>query len=282
LHSLWPEVFDAYTPDDVERLDIDALPQLLHTLVRWDRVGLAVAGPGAFPALDTLASAEPSPIDNDAVVIAPGEDPPHADETHAGGNIVRLTDSRAAHTALRLGWRVPGRAHPHYTPLQMASLVLGGYFNSALTRRIRTDEALAYAPRALLDPLWEEAAFLIEVDTQSDKLIRCLTIIDEETAALIRPTPAQADALGHARRYALGTLALMLSSNAGVASTLATLLTSDLPATWLDTYASALQAVSVGDLAEAAKRHLDPSQRHGCAIGEPDRSADSPERVLEE
>ncbi len=47
---------------------------------------------------------------------------------------------------------MPGRGHDDYPALQLATLMLGGYYASRLTLVLREREGLAYAPRAVLDP----------------------------------------------------------------------------------------------------------------------------------
>ncbi|MGN5376775.1 insulinase family protein [Streptomyces lasalocidi] len=87
-------------------------------------------------------------------------------------------------TLLRLGGLVPGRGHDDYPALQLAVLMLGGYYASRLTLVLRERSGLAYAPRAVLDPLGPRAVLTVEADVRHDGATRALDLVAEETERL--------------------------------------------------------------------------------------------------
>jgi predicted Zn-dependent peptidase len=77
---------------------------------------------------------------------------------------------------------VVGRGAPDYAALQLAALMLGGYYVSFLIRVLREREGLAYAPRAVLDPVGGVASLVIEADVSTGRAARALELIEREHA----------------------------------------------------------------------------------------------------
>ncbi|MFF3446826.1 M16 family metallopeptidase [Streptomyces sp. NPDC002667] len=158
-------------------------------------------------------------------------------------------------TLLRLGGLVPGRGHADYPALQLAALMLGGYYASRLTLVLREREGLAYAPRAVLDPLGAHAVLTVEADVRHDGAARALTLIAQETRRLA-DGGFSAQELRNAQNYAVGSMAMACSSRSGLASTYAAVLAGGLPASWPARYEDRLRALSAKDVARAAATHL--------------------------
>ncbi|MFF8531859.1 M16 family metallopeptidase [Streptomyces sp. NPDC015532] len=158
-------------------------------------------------------------------------------------------------TLLRLGGLVPGRGHDDYPALQLAALMLGGYYASRLTLVLREREGLAYAPRAVLDPLGAHAVLTVEADVRHDGAARALTLIAQETSRLADGA-FSARELRNAQNYAVGSMAMACSSRSGLASTYAAVLAGGLPASWPAGYEDRLRALTAADVARAAATHL--------------------------
>jgi zinc protease len=158
-------------------------------------------------------------------------------------------------TLLRLGGLVPGRGHDDYPALQLAALMLGGYYASRLTLVLREREGLAYAPRAVLDPLGPHAVLTVEADVRHDGAARALTLVAQETQRLADGA-FTAQELRNAQNYAVGSMAMACSSRSGLASTYAAVLASGLPASWPAGYEDRLRALTAADVARAAATHL--------------------------
>lgn len=52
-------------------------------------------------------------------------------------------------STVRVGWKGIKRDHPDYLPLQVATMILGGYFGSRLMRRIREEKGYTYGIQAV-------------------------------------------------------------------------------------------------------------------------------------
>ncbi|SCG55602.1 M16 family metallopeptidase [Micromonospora halophytica] len=165
----------------------------------------------------------------------------------------RVTDPRATGDLLRLGTLGPARDHADYPALQLATLMLGGYYASNLTRILREREGLSYAPRAVLDPVADAATLVIEVDVTSGRATEATGFVREAYDAL--SAAGAATALGTARTFAIGSMSLACSSRSGMASVLAGVLGAGLEPSWLAGYAERLGAVGSGTLSAALDRH---------------------------
>ncbi|MGW8777236.1 M16 family metallopeptidase [Streptomyces sp. NPDC055796] len=181
--------------------------------------------------------------------------PAAAPQDRPAGGTATLVSPGVAQTLIRLGGHVPGRVHPDYPALQVAVLMLGGYFGSRLTAVLREREGLSYAPRAVLDPLGGSAAFTLEADVRSDGAARALVLIDEELERLAAGAFAPAELLG-AQNFTVGSMAMACSSRSGLASVFAGTLVSGLSPRWLGGYEERVRALSAADVARAARTYL--------------------------
>ncbi|MFD7833911.1 M16 family metallopeptidase [Streptomyces sp. NPDC059761] len=178
-----------------------------------------------------------------------------APQDRPAGGTATLVSPGVPQTLIRLGGHVPGRVHPDYPALQVAVLMLGGYFGSRLTAVLREREGLSYAPRAVLDPLGGSAAFTLEADVRSDGAARALVLIDEELERLAAGAFAPAELLG-AQNFTVGSMAMACSSRSGLASVFAGTLVSGLSPQWLGGYEERVRALSAADVARAARTYL--------------------------
>ncbi|WP_331735043.1 insulinase family protein (plasmid) [Streptomyces sp. NBC_00597] len=171
------------------------------------------------------------------------------------GGTATLVSPGVPQTLIRLGGHVPGRVHPDYPALQVAVLMLGGYFGSRLTAVLREREGLSYAPRAVLDPLGGSASFTLEADVRPDGAARALVLIDEELERLAAGAFSTGELLG-AQNFTVGSMAMACSSRSGLASVFAGTLVSGLSPQWLGGYEDRVRALSAADVARAARTYL--------------------------
>jgi predicted Zn-dependent peptidase len=168
---------------------------------------------------------------------------------------------------IRLSAAAVPRTDPAYPAHQLANLVYGGYFSSRLVENIREDKGYTYSARSSLEFWPEAAAVTVAFDTTTPSTAPALLEARYELGriSLLSPTPAEVDS---ARNYALGTLATSLATQAGLASTLASLAGIGLDETWLREHPVNLAAVTVDDVAQAAASMLAPARFTGVVVGD--------------
>jgi predicted Zn-dependent peptidase len=179
---------------------------------------------------------------------------------------------------IRLGGAAPGRTDPQLPALRLASMVFGGYFSSRLVENIRERRGYSYSPRSAVDHLVGGSSFLVEADVATEVTGPALleTTYELGRMALTEVTDAELEA---ARRYVLGTTALAIATHAGLASTLSALLGAGLEPGWLADHQRAIATVTVAEVAEAARRWMNPAALTAVVVGDAERVAD-PLRAL--
>ena len=133
------------------------------------------------------------------------------------GPIVLADRPGSVQSSLRLALPAVGRTHPDHAALQLANLVFGGYFSSRWVENIREDKGYTYSPHSV-----------VEHSIAGSSLILSAEVATEVTAAgaagdLVRAGPRwppcrpAPEELEQARQYALGSLLLGMSTQAGLA-----------------------------------------------------------------
>jgi zinc protease len=170
-------------------------------------------------------------------------------------------------TSLRFGGRALARNDERYPALQLANLVFGGYFSSRWVENIREDKGYTYSPRSALDHAMLGSSFTASADVATEVTAPAVleTLYELGRISSLPITEAELESV---RQYAIGTLALSTSTQAGLASTLSGLIGAGLDLDWLNGHPQRLASVSVSDAAEAAAEFLAPRRLLAVAVGD--------------
>jgi predicted Zn-dependent peptidase len=170
---------------------------------------------------------------------------------------------------LRLTAPGVGRGHSAYAALQLANLVFGGYFSSRWMENIREDKGYTYGAHSGVEFVPGGGVLGLETDVASDVTAAALLETRYELGRLVAvpPTAAEVDA---ARAYAIGSLAISLDSQGGLASSIAALAADDLTLDWLGGHPARLAAVTVEEVAAVALRFFAPTAVTGVIVGDAD------------
>jgi zinc protease len=173
----------------------------------------------------------------------------------------------AVQTTLRMAAAAPSRTSEDYAAFSLANLVFGGYFSSRWVANIREDKGYTYSPHAQVEHPPAGSRVMISADVSTPTTAAALLETVYELGR-VTTTPVSQGELDQARRYAIGTLALGTSSQAGLASTLSQLAGAGLGISWLRDYPRLLSAVTVDDALEAAARYLAPRGLTSVFVGD--------------
>ena len=170
-------------------------------------------------------------------------------------------------SALRLAGAAVPRTHPDAAPLALANLVFGGYFSSRWVENIREDKGYTYSPRSSVDHRELGSTFVAAADVASEVTGPALleTVYELGRIASLPVTVAEVDAV---RQYAIGTLALSLATQSGLASTLSRLAGAGLGLNWLAGQPARLAAVTPEQVSAAAARYLAPTRLVTVIVGD--------------
>ena len=173
-------------------------------------------------------------------------------------------------TSLRFGGDAVPRGDERYPALQLANLAFGGYFSSRWVENIREDKGYTYSPRSGLEHATLGSSFSAAADVATEVTAPAVleTLYELGRISSLPVTDAELEAV---RQYAIGTLSLSISTQAGLASTLSALLGAGLDLDWLNSHRQRLTDVTVDEVAAAAAQFLAPRKLVGVAVGDADR-----------
>jgi zinc protease len=173
----------------------------------------------------------------------------------------------AVQTTMLLAASAPSRTRSDYAAFTLANLVFGGYFSSRWVANIREDKGYTYSPHAQVEHPPGGSRVTISADVSTPTTAPALLETFYELGR-VATTPVSQGELDQARRYAIGTLALGTSSQAGLASTLSQLAGAGLGVDYLRDYPRQLAAVSVEDALAAGARYLAPHRLTTVLVGD--------------
>ncbi|PZS37329.1 MAG: insulinase family protein [Pseudonocardiales bacterium] len=190
-----------------------------------------------------------------------------------GADLQLVHREGAVQSQLRLSAQAVSRTHERYPALQVANLVFGGYFSSRWVENIREGKGYTYGAHCGFEFTPHGATLIAEADTASEVTAAALLETRYELGRLVVVPPDDSE-VDSARQYAIGSLTIATSSQRGLAGHLATLATLDLDLDWLLTHTDRLQAVTTGQVAEAAADFFAPTRFTGVVVGDGKRLAD--------
>ena len=185
----------------------------------------------------------------------------------APGPLVLVDRPGAVQSSLRLSGPAPTRTTPGYAAMQLANLVFGGYFSSRYVENIREDKGYTYTPRSSVEHRAAGSSFHVEADVSTAVTAPALLETGYELGRMATG-PVRAAELDNARQYVLGNLALSVSTQAGLASTLVGLSGHGLGLDWVAEYRRQLLRVTVDDVLEQSRRYLAPSRLVTIVVGD--------------
>ena len=179
----------------------------------------------------------------------------------------------AVQSQLRLSAPAVGRTDPRYPALQLANLSLGGYFSSRLVENLREDKGYTYHASSSLELDPHGAALLVETDVASEVTAPALLETRYELGRLA-VLPPSAEEVESARRYLVGSLLISMTTQAGYASTVASLAAHGLSSAWIREHPARVEAVTVDEVAAAAAEFFAPTRFTGVVVADAAASAD--------
>ncbi|SDX97859.1 Predicted Zn-dependent peptidase [Micromonospora pattaloongensis] len=176
----------------------------------------------------------------------------------------------AVQSSLRIALPAVGRTHPDHAALQLANLVFGGYFSSRWVENIREDKGYTYGPHSAVEHGVAGSALTVAAEVATEVTGPALLETVYELGRLASLPPKE-DELEQARQYALGTLQLGMSTQAGLATVASTYAGFGLRLDYLAEHSARLAAATRDDVAAAAATYLAPSRAVAVVLGDAGR-----------
>ncbi|GAA4575073.1 pitrilysin family protein [Micromonospora coerulea] len=188
------------------------------------------------------------------------------------GPLLLVDRPGSVQSSLRIALPAIPRTHPDHAALQLANLVFGGYFSSRWVENIREDKGYTYGPHSLVEHSVAGSVLVAAAEVATEVTAPALleTTYELGRLASLRVKPEE---LEQARQYALGTLQLGMSTQAGLASLTSAYAGNGLRLDFLAEHAARLAKATVDDVAEVAARYLAPAKAVIVVLGDAERVA---------
>jgi zinc protease len=186
------------------------------------------------------------------------------------GPLVLVDRPGSVQSSLRMALPAVPRTDPDYAPLQLANLVFGGYFSSRWVENIREDKGYTYGPHTSIEHFLAGSALLVAAEVATEVTGPALLETLYELGRIASLPPGEEE-LEQARRYALGTLRLGMSTQAGLAGLASMYASFGLRLDYLRDHSAALAAATREQVADVAARYLAPARAVSVVLGDAER-----------
>jgi zinc protease len=177
----------------------------------------------------------------------------------------------AAQSELRLGHVATSRRTPDYHALVLLNTVLGGQFVSRLNMNLREDKGYTYGVRTGFDLRRGDGPFVLQTSVGADVTGPALGEALKELRAICDGRPVTAEELALAKSSVALGYPRGFETVQQVARSVAQLALHDLPDSYFEEFVPRLVAVTLDEVAAAARRYLHPDRMATVIVGDPDR-----------
>jgi zinc protease len=219
------------TPETLPAIDRASITGFQQTYYRPNNAFLVVVGDVAPDAVFAAAEKafggwERRPLPEQKPVAMPAL---------KGRTLVFVQRPNSVQSSISVGNFTPQRDDPRWYTLQLANQIFGGAFDSRLVRNIREEKGYTYSPQSIFQSMEQGGLYRAVADVRNEVTGATLKEIYAEIDKL-RAGGAEAEELNDAKQYARGLFVLQNASQTGLASTLNTVYTFDLPKDYPETF----------------------------------------------
>jgi predicted Zn-dependent peptidase len=237
-------------PDSVDGVNAQALK-------RWHRKRVVPEGStlvlvGDFKADTVLDKAAAALAGWAGGELAPGV--PALTPLELGPTVV-VDRPGAVQTNIRVGGVAVDRADPDFAALAVANMIFGGYFSSRLVTNIREDKGYSYSPRSGIEHRQRGSQVIVGAEVATNVTVPALAEIRHELTRMTTALVAERE-LEAAKRYIVGTIALSIQTQAGLAGTLASLAAQGLGIEYLRDHPKRVEQVTAQQVLDASRTYL--------------------------
>ena len=189
-------------------------------------------------------------------------------ELHIKASEQRI-DHPASQSHILMG--VPGmsRSDPDYFALYVGNYILGGGgFVSRLMNEVREKRGLAYSVYSYFMPLKQTGAFQIGLQTKKEQADEALQLVRKTLDGFVANGPTEKELVA-AKQNIVGGFPLRIDSNRKILEYLSVIGFYGLPLSYLDDFTKRVEQVTVAQIRDAFKRHIDTANMATVIVGAP-------------
>ena len=152
-----------------------------------------------------------------------------------GRNLVFVQRPNSVQSSISVGNFTPKRDDPRWYTLQLANQIFGAAFDSRLVRNIREEKGYTYSPQSVFQSMAQGGLYRAVADVRNEVTGATLKEIYAEIDKL-RDGGPEAEELSDAKQYSRGLFVIQNASQTGLATTLTTMTTFNLPKDYPETF----------------------------------------------
>lgn len=152
-----------------------------------------------------------------------------------GRTLVFVQRPNSVQSSISVGNFTPQRNDPRWYTLQLANQIFGAAFDSRLVRNIREEKGYTYSPGSIFQSMAQGGLYRAVADVRNEVTGATLKEIYSEIDKFREGGP-EAEELSDAKQYSRGLFVIQNASQAGLAATLNTMTTFNLPKDYPETF----------------------------------------------
>jgi zinc protease len=172
-----------------------------------------------------------------------------------GRKIVFVQRPNSVQSSISIGNFAIRRGDPRWPVLNVANQIYGGAFDSRLVRNIREDKGYTYSPQSSFQAMGQAGHYRAVADVRNDVTGATIKEVYAEIDKLRAGGPGATE-LENAKTYARGLFVIQNATQSGLAATLNTMYSFDLPRDYPETYQKTVSALSQEAVRTAAEMLL--------------------------
>lgn len=191
----------------------------------------------------------------------PGGSPPSAPAAPAplAARATKTIQRAVTQASIVLGQLGIARDNPDYYALYVMNHILGGGFNSRITRKIREEKGWAYDARSGVSAGKYAGDFSVSLQTKNETAGEAIAAALAEVRR-IRLQPVSGGELADAKAFLTGSFPLRLDTSAKLVGLLAGIEQNNLGLDYVERYPRIITAITAADIQRVAQKYLDPER----------------------
>lgn len=162
----------------------------------------------------------------------------------------------AMQSSIRIGFNAIPRQHDDFPALQIANMILGGYFGSRLMSNIREDKGYTYGIGSSVIPLTHSGYLAIATEVGSNVTELAIVEIHKEIRRMCEE-PVKNEELELARNYLIGSFIRNSDGVFAMADRFKAVFYSELDYAYYDHYFNVIENISAEEIMQVSKQYLD-------------------------
>ena len=158
-------------------------------------------------------------------------------------------------SSLRVGKVMINKLHPDFFNLNIATIILGGYFGSRLMMNVREDKGYTYGISAVNISYLRSGFFVIAAESGNDVYLKALDEIYKELKQL-RTIPVEFEELTRVKKFLYGNLIKIVDGPLALSEAYKSIISFNLSSEYFYNYLDSVKTITPEKLIEISQKYL--------------------------